>query len=72
MGPWGEKWRRLWNYFLSFNPSQQSLRSRPLHVFDLQKDEADEDRLNNNNKQNHKVAVFHNVELQGRANYDIK
>ena len=41
------------------------------HVFDVQKDEADEDRLKKN-KQNHKAAVFHNVEFQRRANHDIK
>lgn len=48
-----------------------NLRSLPLHVFDLQKDEADEDRLKKK-KQNHKVAIFHNVEFQRRANHDIK
>ena len=69
IGPWGRS-EDVSGIIFSLSTLLSNLRSLPLHVFDLQKDEADEDRLKK--KQNHKVAIFHNVEFQRRANHDIK
>ena len=44
IGPWGRN-EDVSGIIFSLSTLLSNLRSLPLHVFDLQKDEADEDRL---------------------------